>query len=107
MKFTATIYRTETKTVQLFAATPHEAMQALETLNPGWHADSLSELGDGDVVGDFWELYSKCHHCEKPIFHGEERILDKNCRPWCQTCLESLDSDYEPLPPFQGPGLFD
>ena len=78
MKYEIPLHRTESKTVQIFAETPHEALQLAKESHPGFTADSIDELIEDpdepgtEIMNVVWDVFSHCEGCGVAIITGDK-----------------------------------
>jgi hypothetical protein len=88
MKFEVRIYRNELRDVQVFGATRDEAVQRALESNPGFSADGVVELGDGDEPVKESTLFGRCESCESFIWEGDKYASDEDGILCCEKCME-------------------
>jgi hypothetical protein len=78
MKYEIPLYRTETKTIAVYADTPHEALEMALDGNPGFKADGLSELIEDpdepgmEIGGEYFSWECQCESCDAFILTGDK-----------------------------------
>lgn len=78
MKYEIPIYRTESKDVQVFADSPHEALKMVLASNPGFHADSVAlvtqdpDEPEEEIHSETYEAVATCEDCSEPILTGDK-----------------------------------
>jgi len=101
MKYEIELHKSESKTVQIEAAGPHEAVIAARAENPGFHADNLIQMhnvpDDEPAYGDDYSVVSGCESCSRPILTGDKYFQWGGEDP-VDTCLEcgGADETHEP-----------
>lgn len=77
MKYKIQMHRRAVKTVEVFAETPHAALQMARKSNPEFTADALWERIEDpeepgkEIEGNSYEIEGGCETCGKPILTGD------------------------------------
>ena len=91
MKFEIGLHKTETKTVELEAASRDEAYRKARSENPGFDTDVVTEVTEHDDGGTDHVLIGECENCECLLWEDVPYINDEEGVQICMECAKHLD----------------
>lgn len=85
MKYSIDLSRHETRSVEVFADSPEEALRRAEDANHGFRVEGLVELLDEGVTGTEHTPASRCEACRRVIWVGQQCVHSEDA-DLCMEC---------------------
>lgn len=90
MKYNVYLTRSESRDEQLFAESPEAALEAAIKHNPGFVAQVVVQLGEGDDPVKEFEPFDSCENCNKIIWMDDPHVMTEDDCALCQKCCDEL-----------------
>jgi len=71
MNYLISLYKNESKDVEIEADSPEAALKQARAANPGFHSDGVVEIVDGEPSEDFM-FFGECENCSKILWENSD-----------------------------------
>lgn len=98
MKYSITIYRHESKDIEVVAEDPAAALKLAQESNPGFGCDEATELLGKDDFGDetpgkTFSLMGQCESCNRFLFDEDAFSETLDGCDICEACCKELSKE--------------